>query len=236
MRASRRLNSSRESGPVSWVERIRSVGAWKLPTLSAREWRSATLDALGANGSWTLTTSSASVVSASSIVRATSTGSDAARRRAGANGSTSPTPSTTGSPPAARSSSARRGERSARRLSRTSAAGLRRARSRAPGGRGRELARRPGDVLVDLVRGPPRRTASPARSRGPLWTARRQSKCPPRPSGLRQHHADRRERRASAADQQSRVLPCRRRDARPERLEQSQAGRLDDRRSGAQPG
>ena len=40
-------NSSRDSGRVSWVERIRSVGAWKLPTLSAREWRSATLEALG---------------------------------------------------------------------------------------------------------------------------------------------------------------------------------------------
>ena len=96
MRASMRENSSRDSGPVSWVESTRSVGAWKLPTLSAREWRRAALDALGANGSWTLTMSSGSAVSASSIVRATSTGSDAARRRAGANGSTSPTPSTVG--------------------------------------------------------------------------------------------------------------------------------------------
>ena len=114
-----RAKSRRESGPVSCVERMRSVGAWKLPTFSAREWRRAALDALGANGSWTLTTSSDSAVSDSSIVRATSTGSEAARRRAGAKGSTSPTPSTTGLPSA--SSSSRSGcERSVRRLSRTS--------------------------------------------------------------------------------------------------------------------
>ena len=79
------------------------MGAWKLPTFSAREWRRATLDALGANGSCTLTTSSASTLSASSIVRATSTGSEAARRRVGENGSTSPTPTTTGSPSASSS-------------------------------------------------------------------------------------------------------------------------------------
>ena len=89
-----RANSRRESGAVICVERTRSVGAWKLPTFSECEWRSAALDALGANGSWTLTMSSGSTVSASSIVRATSTGSEAARRRAGANGSTSPTPRT----------------------------------------------------------------------------------------------------------------------------------------------
>ena len=95
------------------------MGAWKLPTFSAREWRSATLEALGANGSCTLTTSSASTLSASSIVRATSTGSEAARRRVGENGSTSPTPRTTGSPAASSSSSSGR-LRIARRLSRTS--------------------------------------------------------------------------------------------------------------------
>ena len=74
-----------------------SVGAWNEPTFSAREWRRATLEALGANGSWTSTTSIGSAVSTSSIVLATSTGSDAARRRVGANGSTPPTPSTRGS-------------------------------------------------------------------------------------------------------------------------------------------
>jgi hypothetical protein len=99
---------------------MRSVGPWKLPTFSAREWRSATLDALGANGSWTWTMSSASAVNASSIVRATSTGNDAARLRVGENGSTSPTPSTSGCP-CARWSSSCAGPRSARRLSRTSA-------------------------------------------------------------------------------------------------------------------
>ena len=115
-----RAKSSRESGPVSCVESTRSVGAWKLPTLSAREWRRAALDALGANGSCTLTMSSGSAVSASSIVRATSTGSEAVRRRAGAKGSTSPTPSTSGLPSASSSRSSGR-ERSARRLSLTSA-------------------------------------------------------------------------------------------------------------------
>ena len=101
------------------MESSRSVGEWKLPTFSAREWRSATLEALGANGSCTCTTSSRRLARASSMVRATSTGSDAARRRVGENGSTSPTPSTTGSP-AARSSSASGSERIARRVSRTS--------------------------------------------------------------------------------------------------------------------
>ncbi len=46
-----RLNRSRTSGRVSWVERIRSVGEWNDPTVSEREWRRATLEALGANGS-----------------------------------------------------------------------------------------------------------------------------------------------------------------------------------------
>ena len=92
IRASSRLNSSCESWRPSWVESSRSVGLWKVPTLSARAVRSAALAALGANGSCTCTMSSGSVVSASSIVRATSTGSDAARRRVGENGSTSPTP------------------------------------------------------------------------------------------------------------------------------------------------
>ena len=40
------------------VESSRSVGAWKVPTLSEREWRSAALEVLGANGSCTWTKSS----------------------------------------------------------------------------------------------------------------------------------------------------------------------------------
>jgi len=94
---------------------------WKLPTFNAREWRSAALEALGANGSCTCTTSSGTAVRVSSIVRATSTGSEAARRRAGEKGSTSPTPSTTGSPAAARSSRVSGADLTARRVSRTSA-------------------------------------------------------------------------------------------------------------------
>src|SRR5437588_4557779 len=63
--------------------------------------------------------STGSSVSPSSIVRATSTGSEAARRRVGENGSTSPAPSTTG-PSSARSSSDSGRSRRARRVSRTS--------------------------------------------------------------------------------------------------------------------
>ena len=91
------------------------MGAWKEPTFSAWDWRRATLEALGANGSWTLTTSSGIVVSACSIVPATSIGSEATRRRLGEKGSTSPTPSTrTPGPPA---TSAWGSERIRRRLS-----------------------------------------------------------------------------------------------------------------------
>src|ERR1019366_4124176 len=68
---------------------------------------------------WTLITSSASTLRASSIVRATSTGSEAARRRVPANGSTSPTPTTSGGSPASSSSVLAR-LWIARRLSRTS--------------------------------------------------------------------------------------------------------------------
>ena len=74
---------------------MRSVGAWNVPTFSAREWRSAALDVDGANGSWTWQTSSGDdLVAESSIVRATSTGSDGARRVAAISGSASPTAST----------------------------------------------------------------------------------------------------------------------------------------------
>ena len=59
------------------------MGAWNEPTLRAREWRSATLEALGANGSCTSTTSIGSAVSTSSIVLATSTAADAHHARSG---------------------------------------------------------------------------------------------------------------------------------------------------------
>ena len=65
------------------------MGAWNEPTFSAREWRSAAARTLGANGSCTCTKSRATPSSSSSIVRATSTGSEAGRR-AERKGSTSP--------------------------------------------------------------------------------------------------------------------------------------------------
>ena len=52
----------------------RSVGSWKLPTLSAREWRSAAEEALGANGSCTWTMSKGSELSSISSVPETSSG------------------------------------------------------------------------------------------------------------------------------------------------------------------
>ena len=92
---------------ATWVETTRSVGAWKLPTLSAREWRSATLATLGANGSWTWQMSMPPWSNSSSIVRATSIGTAApARVRPGSGGSASPTASTRGEPSSDRSSPA----------------------------------------------------------------------------------------------------------------------------------
>ena len=57
-RASRRPKNSSMNRRATCVESTRSVGEWKLPTFSAREWRSAAADALGANGSCTCTMSS----------------------------------------------------------------------------------------------------------------------------------------------------------------------------------
>ena len=82
------------------METIRSVGGmWNVPTFSAREWRSAALEVDGANGSCTWQTSSGTTSCIDSMVRATSTGSDGARRVAAISGSTSPTASTRGGPP-----------------------------------------------------------------------------------------------------------------------------------------
>ena len=118
LRASRRPKNSSTKRRATWVESTRSAGAWNVPTLSEREWRSATDDALGANGSWTWTNSIGAAVSASSIVREMSSGgAGIAPRRAPASGSSSPTPSTR-TPPSGSNSSPLRMRR---RDSRTSA-------------------------------------------------------------------------------------------------------------------
>ena len=118
VRASRRPKNSSTKRRATCVESTRSAGAWKEPTLSEREWRSATDAALGANGSWTCTKSGGAVDSASSIVREMSSGgAGIAPRRAPASGSSSPTPSTRTSPSGPNSSP----ERIRRRESRTSA-------------------------------------------------------------------------------------------------------------------
>jgi hypothetical protein len=121
VRASRRPKNSSTKRRATWVERTRSVGAWNEPTLSARLCRSATDDALGANGSWTCTKSSGAIVRTSSIVRATSTGG-AGRPPRRCSGSSSPTPSTRTAPSGSNSASGfSRAARINRRESRTSA-------------------------------------------------------------------------------------------------------------------
>ena len=62
VRASSRPKKSSTNRRATWVESTRSVAAWKVPTFSAREWRSAADDALGANGSCTCTKSNGAVV------------------------------------------------------------------------------------------------------------------------------------------------------------------------------
>ena len=93
---SRRPNSSSTTLRATWVETNRSVVEWKVPTLSAREWRRAADDALGANGSCTCTKSSSAWSSRSSSVRDTSSGSDTEPPRR--NGSDWPTASTEAQP------------------------------------------------------------------------------------------------------------------------------------------
>ena len=80
VRASRRPKTSCTTLRATCVATTRSVGAWKVPTLSAREWRSAVLATLGANGSCTWQRSSAARSKRSEIVRATSIGSAGAAR------------------------------------------------------------------------------------------------------------------------------------------------------------
>ena len=121
VRASSRPKNSSTNRRATWVDSTRSVGAWKEPTLSARECRSATDDALGANGSCTCTKSSGATVSTSSIVRATSTGG-AGRPPRRCSGSSSPTPSTRTPPSGSNSVSGfSRAARISLRESRTSA-------------------------------------------------------------------------------------------------------------------
>ena len=120
VRVSSRPKNSSTKRRATWVETMRSVGAWNEPTLSARECRRATEDALGANGSCTCTKSSGASVSTSSIVRATSTGGagNPPRRWSGIS---SPTPSTRTPPSASNSRSGlSRADRISRRDSRTS--------------------------------------------------------------------------------------------------------------------
>ena len=129
----------------------RSAGRWNVPTFSARLWRSATDDALGANGSCTCTKSSSEVSSSSSIVREMSTGRLGTARRGASVGSSSPTARTPGSSPL-KISLARMRLRDAR-----TALGLRaRGDDHDPvAARRQPLAQRP-DVGVDLVRVLPR--------------------------------------------------------------------------------
>ena len=99
VRPSSRPNSRSTSGRATWVDTNRSVGEWNVPTFSAREWRSAALDALGANGSCTWTKSSSALSRNSSIERDTSSGSDTEPPRR--NGRLCPTPSTVAQPSSA---------------------------------------------------------------------------------------------------------------------------------------
>ena len=88
------------------MESTRSAGAWKVPTLSAREWRNAAEEALGANGSCTCTKSNEASSRSSSIVRATSSGSDTFTAfRVGGNGRLWPTAITCAHPGAANTAS-----------------------------------------------------------------------------------------------------------------------------------
>ena len=50
VRASRRPKKISTSGRATWVERTRSCGAWKVATLSEKEWRSAAEETLRREG------------------------------------------------------------------------------------------------------------------------------------------------------------------------------------------
>jgi hypothetical protein len=116
-RASRRPKTSVTSLRATWVATSRSAGAWNVPTFSVRDWRRATEETDGANGSWTWQTSSAVESSSSSTVRATSIGT-AGRPRPEPDpvgpSSASPTARTRTSPGAPSTSPARIALRAAR--------------------------------------------------------------------------------------------------------------------------
>ncbi len=103
VRPSSRPNSSSTTLRATCVETKRSVVEWKVPTLSARECRSAADAALGANGSCTCRKSSSARSRNSSSVRETSSGSDTDPPRR--NGSDWPTASIDAQPGSAQSAS-----------------------------------------------------------------------------------------------------------------------------------
>ena len=79
VRASSRPKKISTRGRATCVESTRSVGSWKVPTFSEREWRSAVDAVLGANGSWTWTMSRSAAPSSGS-----SGAADVERHRCGA--------------------------------------------------------------------------------------------------------------------------------------------------------
>ncbi len=98
-RASNRPKKISTRGRATCVERVRSLGSWKVPTFSEREWRRAVDAAEGMNGSCTCTMSRGTDASRVSTVRLTSRGTVAARGPSGT-GSAEPIASTGGpSPP-----------------------------------------------------------------------------------------------------------------------------------------
>ena len=94
VRASSRPKNSSTNAARPASRARSSAGAWNVPTLSARECRSATDAALGAHGSWTWTNSIGATLSTSSIVRDVHRRRRDGPRRPPASGSSSPTPST----------------------------------------------------------------------------------------------------------------------------------------------
>ena len=167
VRASSRPKKISTSGRATWVESTRSVGSWKLPTLSEREWRSA------ADEGWARTDRGRGRCrrrrrrAGSRALRLTSSGTGAARGRG---------PRGSGSPGRPRAPAGRRrpaGPSVAAGVALSSASGALSGRGSAPATRGsaarsegaaittrwprvRQLGSDPGDELVDLVGAPQR--------------------------------------------------------------------------------
>ena len=121
VRASSRPKNSSTNRRATWVDSTRSVGAWKEPTLSARECRSATRRRARRERLVHVHEVERRDVSTSSIVRATSTGGAGNPPRR-CSGSSSPTPSTRTPPSGSNSVSGfSRAARISLRDSRTSA-------------------------------------------------------------------------------------------------------------------